>query len=118
MMTNERIEELTVAAETIYAYCDKKNGFYSGVFKDQVTNRTYSRWNNFTGAKSELEKKLNRTLSKAEVTILSLAVGFGPTPCLTNEMRKYAFESLWTRIKPDQRAGTFQPMMTVLTSFY
>ena len=118
MMTEEKIEELTVAAETIYKFCDKDKGFYSGVFKDENTGRTYSRWNNFSGAKLELEKKLGRKLSQAEVTILSLAVGFGPTPYLVPEMRKNAFESLWTRYKPEQRAGSFQNMMNVLTSFW
>ena len=37
MMTEEKIEELTVAAETIYKFCDKDKGFYSGVFKDENT---------------------------------------------------------------------------------
>ena len=118
MMTNERIEELTVAAETLYTHCDPQNGFYGGIFKDPETNRTYKKWNTFSGSKYELEKKLGRQLSKAEVTILSLAIGFGPTPYLTKEMREIAMEGLWTRCKPEQRAGSFQSMMNVLTSFW
>ena len=118
MMTDEAIEELTVAGELLYKHADPVKGFYSGIWKDEKTGKSGQAWNSFTGAKSELEKKLGRMLTKAEVTILSLAIGYGPTPCLTNEMRAIAFESLWTRQKPEQRPGSFAKMMDVMCSFY
>ena len=118
MMTDAMIEELTVAGELLYKYADPEKGFYSGIWKDEKTGKSGQSWNSYTGAKEQLEKKLSRSLSKAEITILSLAIGFGPTPCLTVEMRKIAFESLWTRRKPEQRPGSFAKMMDVMCSFY
>ena len=118
MLTDSMIEELTVAGERLYKLSDPVKGFYSGVWKDETTGKTGVSWNSFTGAKNELEKKLCRKLSKAEITILSLAVGFGPTPCLSEEMRNIAFESLWSRKKPEQCPGSFAKLMDVLCSFW
>ena len=117
-MTDEQIRELEDAGDVIYRFADKEKGFYSGIWKDEKTGRSGQSWNSFTGAKLELEKKLNRQLSKAEVTILSLAIGCGPTPCLTVAQRKEAMEILWSRHTPEQRAGSFMPCMTVMTSFW
>lgn len=117
-MTDAQIRELEDAGDTIYRYVDKEKGFYSGIWKDEKTGRTGQSWNSFTGAKAELEKKLERQLSKAEITILSLAIGFGPTPCLSIGQRKEAMEILWSRRQPDQRPGSYMPCMTVMTSFW
>ena len=117
MMTEEKIEELTSAAELIYKYCDTKNGFYSGIVTT-ASGRQFESWNSFTGAQKVLEEKLQRRLSKAEVTILSLAVGFGPTPYLTPKMRDEAFEALWARHPDTRQPGCYRQMMDVLVSFY
>ena len=118
MMTDEQIEALTVAGETLVQFCDKEKGYYSGVFVDPVTKQRYSMWNKFDGAEKEISKKLKRPLSKEEKTILALSVGQGPTPCLTNEMRQIAFETLWARYPATHRVGSYAKMMNVMTSFY
>ena len=118
MMTDEQIEALTVAGETIEKFCDKDRGYFSGIIIDPVTKQKFSTWNKYEGASKELEKKLQRKLSKEEQTILALCVGEGPTPKLTSEMREIAFESLWHRYPPTHRSGSYAKMMNVMTSFY
>ena len=118
MMTDEQIEALTVAGELIEKFCDKDRGYFSGVVVDQRTNQKFSSWNKFAGACKEIEKKLQRQLSKEEKTILALSVGEGPTPCLSSEMREIAFDSLWHRYPPTHRAGSYAKMMNVMISFY
>ena len=118
MMTEKQLEKLTVASETIVKYCDRDRGYYSGVYVNPETRQKFSMWNKFDGAEAELSKKLKRALTNEEKTILALSVGEGPTPCLTEEMRESAFESLWNRYPPTHRAGSFAKMMNVLCSFY
>lgn len=118
MMTDEQIEALTVAGETLVQFCDKEKGYYSGVYVDPETKQRYSMWNKFDGAEKEISKKLKRALTKEEKTILALSVGQGPTPCLTAEMREIAFDSLWHRYPPTHRVGSYAKMMNVMTSFY
>ena len=118
MMSDDRIEALTQAAETIYKFCDHEKGFYGGVMVSRVTGKAYESWNSFNQSKSVLENKLGRPLTREEMTILSLAIGFGPTPCLSLGMRKEAMETLWARNPETQQPGCFKKMMDVLTSFY
>lgn len=117
MMLDDKIEELTVAAENIYRYCDKENGFFSGV-TTSATGRKFDSWNSYGGSQRVLEEKLGRKLSRAEITILALAVGYGPTPYLTQKMREEAMNTLWSRHPDTRQPGCYRPMMEVLTSFY
>ena len=117
MMSDAQIEELTTAAETLYQYCDAKKGFYGGK-RTLASGKIIDEWNSFSGCKTELEERLGRRLNQAEVTILSLAVGFGPTPKLSQPMRESAMETLWSRRTETRREGCFRPMMDVLVSFY
>ena len=117
-MTDEQIEALTVAGETIVKFCDKEKGFFSGIYVDPETKQRYSTWNRFDGACNEIEKHLKRKTTKEEKTILALSVGEGPTPSLTDEMRAIAFESLWARNPPQHRSGSYAKMMNVMVSFY
>ena len=116
MMSEERIEELTTAAETIYQFCNKEKGFFSGMVTT-ATGRSFESWNSYSGAQLILEVKLKRKLTKAEVTILALAVGYGPTPCLTQEQRDDAMTTLWSRHPETQQPGCYRSMMDVLVSF-
>ena len=117
-MSQTEITRLEDAADVVYRFCDKDKGFYSGIWKDEKSGRSGHSWNSFTGAKEELEQKLHRTLTKYEITILSLAVGFGPTPCLSVTQRKDALEVLWSRRSPEQRAGSYAKRADVVTSFW
>ena len=117
MMSDEKVEELTTAAETIYKFCDKEKGFFSGIVTSS-TGRKFESWNSYTGAQQILEQKLGRKLTRAEITILALAVGFGPTPYLTQKMREEALDTLWSRHPDTRQPGAYRPMMEVLTSFY
>ena len=117
MMSDDKIDELTTAAETIYQLCDKEKGFFSGIVTS-MTGKKFESWNSYTGAKQILENKLNRKLTSAEVTILSLAIGYGPTPYLANKMREEAMDTLWARHPETRQPGCYRPMMEVLTSFY
>lgn len=117
MMSDEKVEELTHAAETIYKFCDKDRGFFSGIVTSS-TGRKFESWNSYTGAQRVLEQKLERKLNRAEITILALAVGFGPTPYLTTAMRTEALETLWSRHPETRQPGCYRQMMEVLTSFY
>ena len=117
MMSEEKIEELTIAAETIYKFCDKDRGFFSGITTN-AAGRKFETWNSYSGSQAVLEKKLGRRLTRAEITILALAVGYGPTPYLTQKMRDEAMDTLWSRHPDTRSTGCFRPMMDVLTSFY
>lgn len=64
------------------------NGWYSG--KDEEGKET---WNNFSGALEELKEKMS--VGPAEVTLLSLSKGFGPTPLLDDTLAKEAMKKLW-----------------------
>lgn len=116
MMSEERAELLTTAAETIYKFCDKEKGFYSGI-ATTATGRKFESWNSYTGAQQILEQKLGRHLSKHEITILALAVGYGPTPSLTQQERTDALEQLWSRMPETRQPGCYKKMMDVLVSF-
>ncbi len=116
MMSDERVEALTTAAETIYKFCEKDKGFFSGIVTS-ATGRKFESWNSFTGAKQILEQKLGRKLNKHEITILALAIGFGPTPSMTETERKSAMEQLWSRMPETRQIGCYKELMDVLVSF-
>lgn len=115
MLSDEKIERLTSAAETIYKFCNKEKGFYSGVVR--TASGKEEDWNSYTGARDMLEKQLHRALNDAEVTILALAVGYGPTPYLDRQAREQAFDTLWSRNPEKRRPGCYKKMMDVLISF-
>ena len=117
MLSDKQIELLTKAAETIYQYCDKEKGFYGGISKSKSGER-FEEWNSYSGSLAVLENRLHRDLSKEEITILALAVGYGPTPCLSPNMREQAMETLWSRKPETRKPGCYKKMMDVLTSFY
>ena len=116
MMSDEKVESLTKAAETIYKFCEKDKGFYSGVATSS-TGRKFESWNSYTGSQQILEQKLGRKLNKYEITILALAVGYGPTPTLTENERKSAMDQLWSRMPETRQIGCYKEMMDVLISF-
>ena len=117
MPSDQNIENLTTAAETLYQYCEHGKGFFGGMRTNQNTHRSYEVWNNFSGCKTVLENKLHRKLTQAEVTILSLAVGYGPTPLLSEPERQSAMDQLWSRSPTTGELGCYQEMMNVLVSF-
>ena len=90
----ERYNSLFTAAETIYKFMEKGKGFYSGSIMDSNGRKLYQ-YNDYSGARFHLEKKLNRKLTKDEQTMLALAVGYGPTPSLFENERNEAMEILW-----------------------
>lgn len=92
--SQERYDRLFTAAETIYQFMEKDKGFYSGSILDQNGRKIYQ-YNDYSGARFHLEKKLNRKLTKDEQTMLALAVGYGPTPSLFEKERNEAMEILW-----------------------
>ena len=103
MVKNEdKYNKLYDAAVEIYKYFEKDKGFFSGVATNQY-GKTFKTYNGFTGAKQQLELKMQRRLTTEEVTMLSLAVGFGPTPSLTNQERQQAMDDLWNGESNDNR---------------
>lgn len=111
MINNDALyDSLFAAAETIYQYVDRGKGFYSGKIRDEEGGWVSS-WNHHGGARYELESKLNRSLTKQEITMLSLAIGDGPTPALTPAQRRYSFDYLW----PNGYTGTYVDLMRVVT---
>ena len=94
MINNEeKYNRLTRAAETIYKFFQKDKGFYSG--KIERDGKTIVVFNRFEGAKTAIEEKRHRPLTRDEITVLALAIGGGPTPSLTKSERESAFEALW-----------------------
>lgn len=100
MVTNEvTLEALIQAAELLYQHITPE-GFPSGMVADK-NGKHHMSYNNWTGAKEHLEHILNRQLNKAEITMLSLAVGFGPTPNLSQQERDYSMDCLWPKGNPN-----------------
>lgn len=109
IQSTDRYERLFAAGELIYKF-KQDEGFYSGKDKDPESDKMINTWNKHAGAKRVIEQKLGRPLSKAEVTMLSLAIGYGPTPDLTTTERKEAFTELW----PDGPDGSCHQFMRLV----
>ena len=99
----DRYNNLFTAAETIYKYMEKGKGFYSGSVIGPTGRKIYQ-YNDYSGARFHLERKLERKLTKDEQTMLALAVGYGPTPSLFPKEREEAFEILWDNQPNSSRA--------------
>jgi len=52
-------------------------------------------WNTRTLACEHIEHQLGRSLTDTEQTVLSLSIGYGPTPSLPQDARELAFKRLW-----------------------
>lgn len=109
------MRSLTDAAETLYKnFCENENGFFSGTAQDEE-GRTIRTYNRFPGTHQEIEKKLQRKLTPEENTILSLAIGRGPTPCLSDANRKESMEYNWPKHSiPSQK---YVKLMRIICSF-
>ena len=115
MVSEETYNQLYDAAERIYKYIEKDKGFYSGSIQDPRTRKYYRTYNQFKGSKSNLEKQLGRYLDPYELTILSLAVCYGPTPALTQKERDEAFATLWEgKGNPTRDCLTFDRLVTCI----
>ena len=119
MITDEKkVELLSAAAMEVYKHFEKGKGFYSGSKFDESTRRRVHVFNSWeAGLQNVLERKMSRRLSKYEQTIVSLAIGRGPTLALTKAERKYSMEYLWGEEYPTNDSGFCQDLMRVLTSF-
>ena len=119
MITNEKkIDALTNAAMTIFAFYERGLGFYSGIRYNPETDRKEVVYNNWdAGLGKSIAIKLGRPINSYEQTILSLAVGRGPTPALTKQERKYSMEFLWDSEYPSNPDNLCRDLMRVLTSF-
>lgn len=119
MITNEaKVNALTDAAMTIFKFYEKGKGFYSGIKYEEETGKKISVYNSWpAGLRRILENKLGRGLDKWEQTVVSLAIGAGPTPTLTKPERKYSMEFLWDSEYPNNELLYCQDLMKVLTSF-
>lgn len=96
MIDGERLEKCITAAEYLYKeFCDPDKGFYSGVVKHRVTGKTIHTFNQAPGVHKYVELKLGRKLNKYEITVLSVAIGQGETPILTDDERAEAFEYMF-----------------------
>lgn len=103
-------DKLFDAAETIYKYVEHGKGFFSGEIKSDDGSK-HASWNRFHGARDVLEKKLQRTLTNEEITMLALAIGNGPTPALNARQRRYSLDYLW----PKGYSGTYVDFMKLVT---
>lgn len=118
MKDQDKVDRLSDAAIEIYKYYEKGKGFYSGTEVDPVTNKTVKIYNSWeAGLRRVLESELKRALTADEQTIISLAIGRGPTPSLTKRERLYSMEYLWDEEYPRFTDGECQELMRVLTCF-
>ena len=61
------------------------------IIRKQIERKVvYNNWD--AGLGKSISIKLGRPINSYEQTILSLAVGRGPTPALTKQERKYSME--------------------------
>lgn len=84
------------------------NGWFSGFGEEGEPT-----WNHWTGAISHLKAVLGRKLTKVEMTVVSLSLGFGTTPSISEEKRDYIMAILWPEGNP---RGTFLPPDKVIAT--
>jgi len=93
MITDDKKFNLLIdTAEQLYKrFCDPQKGFYSGCVTNKGTGKPLHTFNQFPGVHMFISKQLKRKLNAAETTVLSVAIGEGPTPLMTPEERADAF---------------------------
>lgn len=102
MIEGERLDKLLSAAEYLYKnFCDPEKGFYAGCVKNRVTGKPVHVFNQYPGVHKVIEQKLQRKLNKYEITVLSVAIGEGSTPIMTQQEREDAFAYMFPRGKDD-----------------
>ena len=116
--SEETWSKLYEAAETIYKFCDPNLGFKAGV-KQREDGSKVQRYNQYSGAKIYLEKKLNRKLTIYEQVVLAIAVGDHVQSCLckvlTIQERNDIFQDLWNNeSNRDHVCLTFDRLVTCI----
>jgi len=69
-------EKLFAACSTLAPHCHSTFGWYAG----HEARTGEPTWNHWSGGLDALRAVLGRRLTDAELTVYSLALGFGPTP--------------------------------------